>query len=181
MPISTRIQRDVYEANKDVINKQLRNFIDVVVKKFKAMMHGSSFKSIENFSKEKVKTIPPPAQHNKKKEKITGRKKEIDKDSKEYLFYQKGRDEIKNQVKNVIEAEEEYEVLKETQKKKGIEQKTPIEVDNSQQNKLVQEEERNKENLREIYEEFWEFIEDDNEEFKEFIVSDERRKNKDKQ
>ncbi len=33
-----------------------------------------------------------------------------------------------------------------------------------------------KENLRELYEEFWEFIDDDNREFQEFIVKDKRRK-----
>lgn len=51
--------------------------------------------------------------------------------------------------------------------------KTPIEQSNS---KFEQKERTPKE----IYEEFWELIDDDNPEFQEFILADERRKNKKK-
>jgi len=48
-----------------------------------------------------------------------------------------------------------------------------------QKKENINESESKNRNLKKIYEDFWGYIEDDNEIFKEFIIKDERRKNKD--
>jgi hypothetical protein len=80
-------------------------------------------------------------------------------------------------TQKLIKIKEEH-----TQKKTNVHDKGSIILDGES----INEERKNKDSnsrvngksLKEIYEDFWDYIEDDNETFRKFIIQDERRKNK---